>query len=131
MSCKNGKYGGFLAVELMVAFSILGLILVSLAVSLYGFGKFNRYQLVRQQCTSAAQAELDSIAATGKPVPDEDFERLWPKLSVSIEESAGTGQWQAMKFVEVTASGKSLRKEVKVRLSRYILDDKQSDGEVR
>lgn len=132
MSCKNIKCGGFLVVELTFAFTLLGIILVALALSLYGFGKFNRYQLVRQQCTSAAQAELDSIAATGKAIPDEDFERLWPKLSISIEESAGTGQWRGMRFVEVTASGISLReKEVKVRLSRYILDDKQSNGEVR
>lgn len=132
MSCKNEKSGGFLTVELIFAFTLLGIILVGLAVSLYGFGKFNRYQLVRQQCTSAAQAQLDSIAATGKPIPDEDLERLWPRLSVSIEESAGTGQWQGMKFVEVTASGVGLReKEVRVRLSRYILDGKQSDRQVR
>jgi hypothetical protein len=124
--CKNGKNSGFLVVELTFAFAIIGLILAGLAVSLYGFGKFNRYQLVRQQCTSAAQAQLDSISATGKPIPDEDFERLWPKLSVSIEESAGMGQWNGMRFVEVTASGVGLReKEVKVRLSRYILDNKQ------
>ena len=91
MFSKNGKYRGFLAVELTFAFALLGIILVALAVSLYGFGKFNRYQLVRRQCTSAALAQLDSIAVTGKPISDEDFERLWPKLSVSIEESAGTG----------------------------------------
>jgi type II secretory pathway pseudopilin PulG len=124
--CTKGKYNGFLVVELTFAFTIMGLILAGLAVSLYGLGKFNRYQLVRQQCTSAALAQLDSMATTGKPIPDEDFERLWPKLSVSIEKSAGEGQWQGMRLVEVTASGISLReKEVKVRLSRYILDGKQ------
>lgn len=126
MFCKNKKNSGFLVIELTFAFTIMGLILVGLAVSLYGFGKFNRYQLVRQQCISAAQAQLDSIAVTGKPIPDDDFERLWPKLSVSIEESAGMGQWQGMKFVEVTTRGIGLReKEVKVRLSRYILDNEQ------
>ena len=126
MSCKNERYGGFLLVELIFAFTIMGLVLVGLAMSLYGFGKFNRYQLVRQQCLSAAQAQLDSIAVTGVPICDEDFERLWPKLNVSIEESTGTGQWQGMRFVEVTASGIGLReKEVKVRLSRYMLDNNQ------
>jgi hypothetical protein len=110
----------------------MGLVLVGLVVSLYGFGKFNRYQLVRQQCTSVAQAQLDSIAATGKPIPDEDFKRLWPKLNVSVEESAGAGQWKGMRFVEVTASGIGLReKEVKVRLSRYFLDNKPLSGEMR
>ena len=90
-------------------------------MSLYGFAKFNRYQLVRQQCIAAAQAELDSIASTGKPISDEDFERLWPKLGVSITKSPGAGQWQGTEFVEVTTNGKSFRTEVKIQLARYIL----------
>ena len=121
MSVKNKKYGGFLITEIVVALSILAILLVGLALSLYGFAKFNRYQLIRQQCISAAQAELDSITATGKPIPDEDFERLWPKLGVNIKRSAGTGQWQAMTLVEVTATGKSVNKEVNVKLARYVL----------
>ncbi len=42
-------------------------------------------------------------------------------MSVSIQQSEGTGQWEGMKLVKVTAGGKSFRKEVKVQLSRYIL----------
>jgi len=121
VSVKNKKYGGFFITEIVVALSILAILLVGLALSLYGFAKFNRYQLVRQQCISAAQAELDSITITGKPIPDEDFKRLWPKLGVNIKRSVGTGQWQAMTLVEVTANGKSFNKEVKVQLARYIL----------
>ena len=56
-----------------------------------------------------------------RPIPDEDFERLWPKLGVNIKRSAGTGQWQAMTLVEVTATGKSVNKEVNVKLARYVL----------
>jgi len=121
VSVKNKKYGGFFITEIVVALSILAILLVGLALSLYGFAKFNRYQLVRQQCIAAAQAELDSITITGKPIPDEDFKRLWPKLGVDIKRSVGTGQWQAMTLVEVTANGKSFNKEVKVQLARYIL----------
>ncbi len=121
MSGKNKKYGGFFITEIIVALSILAILLVGLALSLYGFAKFNRYQLIRQQCIAAAQAQLDSITTTGKPVPDEDFKRLWPKLGVNIKVSAGTGQWQEMKLVEVTANGKSFNKEVKVQLARYVL----------
>jgi len=121
VSFKNKKYSGFFITEIVVASAILAILLVGLALSLYGFAKFNRYQLVRQQCISAAQAELDSITITGKPIPDEDFKRLWPKLGVNIKRSAGTGQWQAMTLVEVTATGKSFNKEVKVQLARYIL----------
>ncbi len=123
MSVKSKKYSGFFVTEIVVASSILGILLVGLALSLYGFAKFNRYQLVRQQCIAAAQAELDSITITGKPIPDEDFKRLWPKLGVNIKSSAGTGQWQAMTLVEVTANGMSFSKEVKVQLARYVLAD--------
>ncbi len=123
MSGKNKKYGGFFITEIAVASSILAILLVGLALSLYGFAKFNRYQLVRQQCIAAAQAELDSITITGTPIPDADFKRLWPKLDVNIKKSAGTGQWQAMTLVEVTANGMSFSKEVKVQLARYVLAD--------
>ncbi|MFB0552079.1 MAG: type II secretion system protein [Phycisphaerae bacterium] len=123
MFSKSKKYGGFFITEITVASAILGILLVGLALSLYGFAKFNRYQLVRQQCIAAAQAELDSITITGKPIPDEDFKRLWPKLGVNIKSSAGTGQWQAMRLVEVTANGMSFSKEVKVKLARYVLAD--------
>lgn len=121
---KNKKYSGFFLTEIIVASAILGILLVGLAMSLYGFAKFNRYQLVRQQCISAAQAELDSITTTGKPIPDEDFKRLWPKLDVNIISSAGTDQWQAIVLVEVTTNGMSYNKEVKVTLARYILENK-------
>lgn len=127
MFVKNGKHGGFVLTEIAVAMAILGIVLTGLALSLHGFAKFNSYQLVRQRCIAAAQAELDSIASTGGQIPDEDFSRLWPKLGVSVRRAAGTGQWQGMDLVEVTANGKSFRKEVKIRLSRYVPGSEPSD----
>ena len=124
MFAKNKKYKGFFLTEVIVASGVLAILLVGLAMSLYGFAKFNRYQLVRQQCIAAAQAELDSITTTGKPIPDEDFKRLWPKLDVNIKSSAGTDQWQAMTLVEITTNGMSYSKEVKVKLARYVLENK-------
>ena len=106
--------------EIIVAFTIMAMLLAGLALSLNGLAKFNRYQLVRQQCIAGAQAQLDSITATGKPIQDEDFHRIWPRLSVSVKKSAGTDQWQAMELVEVTATGKSFRKQVEIQLSRYV-----------
>jgi type II secretory pathway pseudopilin PulG len=118
---KNKKYRGFLFTDLVVGLIVLGILLAGLALSLHGFAKFNHYQLLRQNCIAAAQAQLDNIATTGRPIPDEALKRLWPKVSVSIQQSEGTGQWEGMKLVKVTAGGKSFRKEVKVLLSRYIL----------
>jgi len=115
------KHGGFTLIEVMVGLAVLGMVLAGLALSLNGFAKFNRYQWMRQHCIVAAQAELDSIAVTGEAIRDEDFKRLWPNLTVSIKESAGTGQWEGMKLVEVKASGMSFSKEVKVQLCRYVL----------
>ena len=109
--------------EIIVALTILSMLLAGVAFSLNGMAKFNRYQLIRQQCIAAAQAQLDSLTATGKSISDEDFQRLWPELRVSIEETEGSGQWQGMELVEVTASGKSFRKQVQIRLSRYIPGD--------
>ena len=121
---KKNKNNGFLLTETIVASGVLAILLAGLAVSLYGFAKFNRYQLIKQQCIAAAQAELDSITTTGKPIPDEDFKRLWPRLDVNIKSSQGTDQWQATTLVEITAKGMSYNKEVKVKLARYVLENK-------
>ena len=121
---KYRKNSGFILTEIIIASAIIGMLLVGLAISMYGFAKFNLYQLVKQQCIAAAQAELDSITLTGKPITDEDFERLWPKLNVNIKISDGTGQWLGMTLVEVKTNGMSFSKEVEVSLARYVLADK-------
>ena len=123
MTGENRKYGGFLLIELITSLTVLGILLSCLAISLSGFRRFNHLQLVRQQCTAAAQAELDSIAATGRQISNEDFERLWPKVSVSIEYSEARGQWEGLKLVKVKAKGKSFNKNVEVQLSRYIVSE--------
>ncbi|MHC4624306.1 MAG: hypothetical protein ACYS4W_10435 [Planctomycetota bacterium] len=120
VSGKDRKCAGFLVLETVAALAILATIMIGLAVSLDGFARFNGYALMRQRCTAAAEAELDSLAMTGRAVGDEDFDRLWPGLSVSIEQTQGTGQWEGMKLVEVTTSGRSYRRQVSVRLSRYV-----------
>jgi hypothetical protein len=107
----------------------MAMLLAGVAFSMNGMAKFNRYQLIRQHCIAAAQAELDSLTATGKPIEDEDFSRIWPQLSVSIEKSAGQGQWQGTQLVKATTSGKYLRKRVIIELSRYIsLDEPLIEG---
>ena len=99
---------------------ILGLLISILAITLNGIAKFNLIQLVRQRCVAAAQAELDCIETTGNPVPDENFNRLWPKLNVEIEQSEGTGQWEGLELITIKASGMSYKTPVNVELSRYI-----------
>lgn len=123
MCGKGEKYGGFLFAEIVVALAILGLLLGSLAMSLNVFTKANRYQLVKQRCIAAGQAQLESLTVTGRAVAEEDFKRLWPRLGTSIESSDGIGQWEGMKLVEVTATGSSFGRQVQVKLSRYVSGD--------
>jgi len=103
-----------------VAVAVLGMVLVGLALTLDGLGRFNHYQLVRQQCIAAAQAQLDSMTAKGEAIKGEDFERLWPRLSISTAKSAGADQWNGMTLVEVTVTARSFNKNVRVTLSRYV-----------
>jgi len=118
---KSRKYTGFLIAEITVAMAVLGIILAGLALTLNGMARFNHYQLTRQRCLAAAQAELDSIAATGKPISKADFKRLWQTLSVAVYTSKGIGQWQGMELVRITTTGKSFNKQVKVEQYRYLL----------
>ncbi|MHC4633030.1 MAG: prepilin-type N-terminal cleavage/methylation domain-containing protein [Planctomycetota bacterium] len=125
MSGKKKIYGGFTMVEIIAALAVLGMVVAGLALSLRTFAKLNRYQWMRRHCIAAAQAQLDSIAVTREAISNEDFKRLWPDLSVSIEESAGAGQWEGMKLVEVTAYGRTFSKEVTVQLCRYFLNERE------
>jgi type II secretory pathway pseudopilin PulG len=125
MSRTKIKYAGFTIAEVVVALVVLGMVVSGLALSLQTFAKLNRCQWMRQRCIAAAQAQLDSIAVTGQAIRDEDFRRIWPNLSVSIKESAGTGQWEGMKLVRVTANGRTFGKEVQVQLCRYFLDQRE------
>ena len=117
---KIRKKRGVILAELIVSFSVLALLLVGLSISLYAIAKFNLFQLVRQQCIAAGQAQLDSINATGQPIPEEQFEQLWPKIDVTIEQTDGIDQWEGLKLVIVKTSGMSYSAKVNVELSRYI-----------
>ena len=113
------KNNGYLLAEMTIALAVLGTIMVCMALGLKTFGNFNRYQFARQRCISAAQAQLDSIAATGNPISQEDNERLWPKTTIEIEQSDGSGQWEGLKLIKVKAITKSLRKDVIIEMARY------------
>ncbi len=125
MSGMKNKSGGFTIAEIVVALVVLGMVMAGLALSLRTFAKLNRFQWMRRHCITAAQAQLDSISVTGEAISNKDFKRLWPDLSVSIKESAGAGQWEGMKLVQVTANGRTFGKEVKVQLCRYFLDERE------
>ena len=120
MTDRGENHRGFLLTEMIVALSVLATLLIMFALSLDALARFNRYQLVRQRCIAAAQAELDSITVTGERIPPQEFQRLWPKLTVAIKTLPGRGQWKGLELVEVTTNGKSFGHEVRVQLCRYV-----------
>lgn len=117
---KRMKHNGFLTAELVTAMVLLGLILAGLAVSMHGFSMFNRYQWARQRCLAAAQAELDGVTATGGPISQEELERLWPDVSVSVRKDSGRMQWDGLELVQVTATAQAGPRQVAVHLARYV-----------
>jgi len=121
---EKRKTQGFVLTELIVSMTVLGFLLIAVALSLDGARRFGDYQLTRQRCVAAADAELESIAATGKPIAEEDMGRLWPKVQITIEETSGSGRWEGLRLVRVTATSKSFNRQVKVPLARYMAEGK-------
>ena len=119
--CKRRKTNGWAATEVVVSIGILVLLFVVLEASMSTARKFNKYQLVKQQCIAAGQAQLDSIAATGEAISEGDFERLWLGIKFDIIQSPGSGQWEGMRLIKVTTVGRSVNrtKDVKAELYRY------------
>jgi hypothetical protein len=120
MTTERVRYRGLMMTELIVSLTVLGMLMVTFAISLDGFRRLNHYHFTKQRCVSAAQATLDSIAVTGKAIDEADVNRLWPGVIIKIEESEGTDQWKGLKLISVSARGTTGNKNVEVRLSRYI-----------
>jgi len=120
MEKKRMRCGGFLLAEVITATALLGLIVVGLMVSMNGFALVNDSQWARQRCTAAAQAQLDSLAATGKPIEPSACRRLWPGVEISMTRSPGAGPWAGLELIEVTATAQAGPRRITVRLARYL-----------
>jgi hypothetical protein len=118
---KAIRQKGAIVAELATATALLGLLIVGMTVSLSGFAKFNRYQWTRQRCLAAAQAQLDSLIVTGRPIEPEEIRRLWSEVTVAVERTPGAGAWDGLELVQVTATGRPAgARAATVRLARYV-----------
>ena len=113
-------HGGWMIIEMMVALGILTMLVVGLAQTQYLVQKFNAIQLARMRCVAAGQAQLDSIAATGRPIADAELKRLWPGIRAVVEQFPGEEEWTGLTLVKVTTSRTAKGPEVKVQLARYL-----------
>ena len=120
MKKKRIRCRGFLFAELIVSMALLGLIIAGLAVSMNGFSLVNDYQWARQRCTAAAQAQLDSLAATGRPIEPPELQRLWPGVKVSLERAPAAAPWEGLELIEVAATAQPGPRKVTVHLARYV-----------
>ena len=120
MQRRRVRYSGFLLAELMVATALLGLIITGMAVSMNGFSLVNDCQWARQRCTAAAQAQLDSLAATGRLIEPQEIKRLWPGVDVSVDKSAGATLWDGLELIQVTATAQAGPRKITVHLARYL-----------
>ena len=122
------KKQGFTIAEMVISVMLIGIILFIMTKVLYEFGQFNRNMITKQRCISAAQAQLDSISATGRLLESNDIQRLWPDIEVAINKTQGTSQWQSLILIEATATGHIREKSVQVTLSRYFNPDQLGEG---
>ena len=119
--CKTkGSHGGWILIEMMTALVILGILMFGMLKTQQQIQKFNAVQLARTRCIAAAQAELDSIAATGRGITDSQRARLWPGIRLELEQSPGQCQWTGLRLLRVTAVGKAKGPQVTVELARYV-----------
>ena len=120
MFAETRRQKGFLTAEMLTAVGVLGVLMAGLAVSLRGFSMFNELQWARQRCTAAAEAQLDSIAATGKPLGPQECRRTWPNVDVSLRREPGQAQWVGLELIQVTAATQAGSRMVTIHLARYV-----------
>jgi len=120
MAENRTRCGGFLWAELVVAMALLGVVLAGLTVSMNGFALVNDCQWARQRCTAAAQAQIDSLIATGRQIERPEIQRLWPRVEVRVDRSPGAGPWDGLELLQVTASAQAGPRKVAVHLARYL-----------
>jgi len=117
---RTKSAGGWLVTETLVSMAILGVLMAALAMARSRTAEFNDYHMVRQRCLAAARAQLDSLAAAGRPIGDGDVRRLWPGVRVRVARADGAGDWAGLKRIEATAAARSRRRKVEVALCRYL-----------
>jgi type II secretory pathway pseudopilin PulG len=110
---------GFLILEFFAVLGIFAVIFFLLATVLNSSRRMNHLQFQRQRCLASARGSLDSIAATGKPISAEDNARLWPKVATTVEQTAGTGQYEGLTLITVTSKTKAIGKYAQIKLARY------------
>jgi len=113
------RRGGWMLVEVVVAFAILAIVLGGLVLTQRATQACNGVQLAREHCVAAGEAQLDRLEACGKAMDAAQIEDLWPGVRTRFSVSQGQGQWKGLKLVTVRVEGRAQGVPVSVELSRY------------
>ena len=115
MSLIKTKGAGFLLVETIIAIVIIGILLTGIALSLNEFRRLNGYQLLKQRCIAAGQAQLDSIAAGGEIISDEEIvfpEVIHPDVLLTMNQPSMNKYANSVKETGMLIADSSFVKEI-------------------
>lgn len=116
----GGKDRGAILIELVTAIMIIAALTAVMVSVVATYGRYNTILLTRQRCIAAGRAQLDCLTATGRPIDDATFSRLWPSVKCSITASPGTNDTAGLTKVEVVTAASARKKEVSIAMSRYL-----------
>jgi hypothetical protein len=103
-----------------------------LVVAGSSLARLNGYQLARQRCMAAAQAQLESLVATGRELPPELTQRaaelagvlatssLDPEAMTVVASSGGTPTRQLRELLALGEGRCSTLKELRTEISRFV-----------
>jgi hypothetical protein len=117
-----GNRAGWIAIEAMTAIVLLGVLAASYTMLQRSTAALNEAHLERQRCILAAEAQLDSLTATGQALDPAEVERCWPGVRTEVLRRAGEGAWEGLPLatVSATATVPASGREIRVELSRYL-----------
>ena len=117
---KQRRQHGWVMIELLTTLSVLVILTGGMAAVLNGAGRVNRILWARQQARVAIEAHLDSLTHTAKPLPPEEFERLWPNFKCAVEYVSGDGPTERLRLATVTLTARVDSKTICLTGKRYL-----------
>lgn len=111
---------GWILVDFTVSMFITTMLLICLSLTMTATGGYNRLNLTRGQCLSAAQAQMDSLAVRGRLIGAGDMGRLFEGVQISVDRNPGQADWKGLELISISASKQSGKQNVNIKLTRYM-----------
>lgn len=116
---RRKRNNGWILTEVAVVLFLMIVFFISMISATATFKHLNFLTLKKQQCLAAGRAQLDSIVATGKPIEEKDFKRLWPDIEVVIDRNPAQGDWEGLSCCVVVTKTKVRKRYIETKLCRY------------